>query len=250
MKDRIDLKFCNICGVGDHSLEECPIVLDKIMTRKNVNLLHAVSKEEVLNSKNLNIITRSGAGRELNSATLHDQQKRKDSFFPNPDKEEQIMKEAIIFFKQNNGGQNEDILQEFLQLLQEKQSVGRFLELLNILKEYKEGQRPSKDVRQLSYKHKDYDPRVDLEINEVSIKQVVVDFGSQVNILPRETWIRLGRPALAPTLNYLKLADQRLIEPIGILINVDTQIMGIPTQVDFEVIDLVEGMPSYATLVG
>jgi hypothetical protein len=160
------------------------------------------------------------------------------------------MKEAIRFFKKNNGRQNEDIIQEFLQLLQEKQSVGRLLELLNILKEYKEGQRPSKDVRKLSYKHKYYDPRVDLEINEVSIKQVVVDFGSQVNILPRETWIRLGRPALAPTLNYLKLVDQILIEPIGILRNVDTQIMGILTQVDFEVIDLVEGMPTYATLVG
>jgi len=64
MKDIIDLKLCNICGIGDHSLEDCLIVLDKIMTRKNVNLLHAVSKEEVLNSKNLNIITRFGAGRD------------------------------------------------------------------------------------------------------------------------------------------------------------------------------------------
>jgi hypothetical protein len=124
------------------------------------------------------------------------------------------------------------------------------LDFLNILREYKEGKRPSKDVRKLSYQHKYYDPRVDLEINEILIKQVVVDFGSQVNILPRETWIRMGRPTLAPTLNYLKLADQRLIEPIGILRNVETQIMGIPTQVDFEVIDLVEGMPTYTTLVG
>ena len=159
------------------------------------------------------------------------------------------MKESIIFFKENTGIHNEDIIQEFLQLLQENQLVDRLLELLNILKEYKEGQRPSKDVRKLSYKHKYYDPWVDLEINEVSIKQVVVDFGSQVNILPRETWIRLGQLSLAPTLNYLKLADQRLIEPIGILINVDTQIMGIPTQVDFEVIDLFEEMPTYSTLV-
>jgi hypothetical protein len=124
------------------------------------------------------------------------------------------------------------------------------LDLLNILREYKEGQRPSKDVRQLSYKNKYYDPRVDLEIHGVLINQVVVDFGSQVNILPRDTWIWLGRPSLAPTLNYLKLADQRLIEPIGILRNVETHIMGIPTSVDFEVIDLVEGMPTYATLVG
>jgi hypothetical protein len=124
------------------------------------------------------------------------------------------------------------------------------LDLLNILREYKEGQRPSKDVRQLSYKHKYYDPQVDLEIHRVMIEHVVVDFGSQVNILPRDTWIWLGRPSLSPTLNYLKLVDQILIEPIGILRNVETQIMGILTSVDFEVIDLVEGIPAYPTLVG
>jgi hypothetical protein len=54
----------------------------------------------------------------------------------------------------------------------------------------------------------------------------------------------MGRPSLAPKQNYLKLVDQILIEPIGILRNVHTQIMGIPTSVDFEVIDLGEGMPA------
>jgi hypothetical protein len=58
----------------------------------------------------------------------------------------------------------------------------------------------------------------------------------------------MGRPNLAPTLNYLKLVDQRLIEPIGILRNFDPKIMGIPISVDFKVIFLVEGMPSYATI--
>ena len=82
------------------------------------------------------------------------------------------------------------------------------------------------------------------------IKQVVVNFGSQVNNLPRETWIRLGRLALSPTMNYLKLVDQRLIETIGIPINIDTQIMGILSQVNFEVIALVMGMSTYATIVG
>jgi hypothetical protein len=62
IKDRVDLKFCNICGVDDHSLEDFPIVLDKIMNKKTVNLLHRVPKQEVLNSKNLHIVTRSGAG--------------------------------------------------------------------------------------------------------------------------------------------------------------------------------------------
>jgi hypothetical protein len=49
-------------------------------------------------------------------------------------------------------------------------------------------------------------------------------------------------------MNYIKLLDQRLIEPIGILRNVNTQIMDIQTEVNFEVINLVEGMPAHASL--
>jgi hypothetical protein len=51
----------------DHSLEYCLIVLDNIMTKKNVNLLHIVSKQEVLNSNNLHIVARSGAGWDINN---------------------------------------------------------------------------------------------------------------------------------------------------------------------------------------
>jgi hypothetical protein len=99
------------------------------------------------------------------------------------------------------------------------------------------------------HKH-DFDPQVDLEIDGHMIKQVIVDFNSQVNILPRETWVRLGKPLLHPTMNFLKLADQRFIEPIGTLKSVITSIMGIPTRVNFEVINLVEGIPAYPALVG
>lgn len=38
-KDRIDLKYCNTCGVGDHSLEECPVMLEKIINKKSANNL-------------------------------------------------------------------------------------------------------------------------------------------------------------------------------------------------------------------
>jgi hypothetical protein len=51
-------------------------------------------------------------------------------------------------------------------------------------------------------------------------------------------------------MNFLKLADQRFIEPIDTLKNVIISIMGIPTRVDFEVINLVEGIPAYPALVG
>jgi hypothetical protein len=88
-----------------------------------------------------------------------------------------------------------------------------------------------------------------LEINGVMIEHVVIDFGSQVNILPCDTWIRLGLSSLSPAMNYLKLVDQRLIEPISILRNVETQIMVILTPFEFEVVDLVEGMLAYVALV-
>jgi len=60
----------------------------------------------------------------------------------------------------------------------------------------------------------------------------------------------MGQPNLAQTLNYLKLFYQRLIEPIRILRNVDTKIMGIATSFNFEVIELVEGTPTYTNLFG
>ena len=54
-------------------------------------------------------------------------------------------------------------------------------------------------------------PQADLDIEGVLIPQVVLDFGSQVNILPKTTWIKLGRPELVKSNFYLKLANQGLI---------------------------------------
>jgi hypothetical protein len=77
------------------------------------------------------------------------------------------------------------------------------------------------------------------------IKQFMVNFGSQVNIFIKETWVQLRRPLLQPKINYLKLVDQRFIELIGTRKIVNTSIRGIVTRVDFEVINLVEGIQSY-----
>ena len=56
-KDRTDLKFCTNCGVGDHSLEDCPIMLEKINKKKNVNVLSCVKKHDIINTNNLHIVT-------------------------------------------------------------------------------------------------------------------------------------------------------------------------------------------------
>ena len=49
---------------------------------------------------------------------------------------------------------------------------------------------------------------------------------------------------------YLKLADQGLIEPIGVWRNVNTTIKGISTKVDFKIIENKEGSSSFPALVG
>lgn len=81
------------------------------------------------------------------------------------------------------------------------------------------------------------------------VKQVIFDFGSQVNILPCETWISMGRLNLHKMTNYLKLVEQIFIEPIVMLRQVNNSIMGISITSNFEVIDLVDGIPTYPTLV-
>ena len=55
-----DLKFCTSYGVGDHSLEYCPPILDKINKKKNVNVLSCVQKIYIVRTKNLHIGTRKG----------------------------------------------------------------------------------------------------------------------------------------------------------------------------------------------
>ena len=59
-KDQINLKFFTKCRVGNRSLEDCPIILEKIMNKKNVNHLSRVPMHEVLNTKKLQDITRQG----------------------------------------------------------------------------------------------------------------------------------------------------------------------------------------------
>ena len=40
----------------------------------------------------------------------------------------------------------------------------------------------------------DVEPLVDLEIEGYHVRQVILDFGSQVNIMTRDTWEQLGKP--------------------------------------------------------
>lgn len=95
----------------------------------------------------------------------------------------------------------------------------------------------------------DFDPQVDLHIGEYLIPKVILDFGSQVNILTKNTWEKLGRPRVVKLDYYLMLANKGLTEPMGLYKNVEIVIMGIPTLTEFKVIEPKEGRKSYLALV-
>ena len=96
----------------------------------------------------------------------------------------------------------------------------------------------------------DFDPQVDIQINKFLIPRVILDFRSQVNILRKRTWDKLGPPHLVKSNYYLKLANQGLIEPLGLCRNIQKTIMGISVKIDFKVIEPKEGRKSYPALVG
>ena len=111
-------------------------------------------------------------------------------------------------------------------------------------------EKQTKNICSLNQKDKsDSDPLVNLEIEGYHVRQVVLDFGSQVNIMTHDNWEQLGRPQLYELGIYLKLADQGLIEPIGVWRNVNTTIKGISTKINFEIIDSKERSSSFPALV-
>ena len=78
-------------------------------------------------------------------------------------------------------------------------------------------EKQTKNICSLNKKDKgDADPLFDLEIEGYHVRQVFLDFGSQVNIMTHDTWEQMGRPRLYESVIYLKLADQGLVEPIGV----------------------------------
>ena len=112
-------------------------------------------------------------------------------------------------------------------------------------------EKQTKNICSLNKKDKgDADPLVDLEIEGYHVRQVVLDFGSQVNIMTHDNLEQSGRPRLYELGKYLKLADQGLIEPIGVWRNVNMTVKGISTKVEFEIIDPKEGSNSLLALVG
>ena len=88
-KNITDLKLCTSCGVGDHSLEDCPTILEKINKRKNVNFLSCVKKNDIIRTKNLHIVTRQEM--KIGSENPRISKIKDKNEYPNPIKQKTII---------------------------------------------------------------------------------------------------------------------------------------------------------------
>ena len=92
--------------------------------------------------------------------------------------------------------------------------------------------------------------RINAQIGEYDIDNIVLDLGSDVNVMPKKAWELMGKPKLVWSPIALKLANQQKITPFGILESEWIDIEGIRSIATFEVIEIVDNNIPYPTLLG
>ena len=79
---------------------------------------------------------------------------------------------------------------------------------------------------------------------------IILDLGSEVNVLPKATWQCMGEPTMGYSTVQLKLANQHRVLPIGRMNGVTVDLDGVLTKAYFEVIEIVDRTTPYLTLLG
>ena len=86
--------------MGDHSLEDCPIMLEKIINKKSVNSLSCVPKSNVHCAKNLQVITRCGTRTGFDKNTTKPIKHIEKNDYPNCQKQKDLFKDAEKVFEE------------------------------------------------------------------------------------------------------------------------------------------------------
>jgi hypothetical protein len=256
---------CMYCHATDHETKDCPTLLIKIQdkrnqTNQNVQWIGVENREE--DGKKINIVTRGGA-KTGEDATKKDQDQyqwvRKNTtpeqkFDAHKEKEifkearQEILKENIVstsgtkpvdeipvydmpslFDQTNQEKSSEQVsnLRNFLgacvKLLSDKNSLQV---LHNLLEKCNPGEEGVKRVNQVHKKRRtNREFRLNANIGDFNMGDIILDLGSEVNVLPKKTWEAMGEPQLGYSPIQLKLENQHRVVPIG-------RLKGIPVDLD------------------
>jgi len=143
-------------------------------------------------------------------------------------------------------------LQACMKLLRNQKAVENLQALIDNCVEKANPPTKVKYVHKL-YKHKKCTGRemwLTTQIGNYEIDQVIMDLGSDANVLPKQTWQRMGEPKLEWSTIQLRMANQQKIILLGRLSKIMVDIAGVKAYADFYVIQIVEDADPYPVLLG
>jgi hypothetical protein len=142
-------------------------------------------------------------------------------------------------------------LQSCVKLLNDPSSVKVLQNLLERCNTEVEGKLEKKTINHLHTRRRtSREFRLNANIGDFNMGDIILDLGSEVNVLPKKTWQCMGEPTLGYSPVQLKLENQHRVLPIGRLKGVTVDLDGVHTMEDFEVIEIVDGTTPYPTLLG
>src|SRR5713226_9334704 len=92
--------------------------------------------------------------------------------------------------------------------------------------------------------------RLHAQIGEYDMTDIILDLGSEVNVLTKQTWEQMRKPKLEWSPIQLRLANQQKIVPLGRFPSVPVDINGVSTLADFEAIEIIDDSNPYPALLG
>jgi hypothetical protein len=134
--------------------------------------------------------------------------------------------------------QDENIVQELQNLIRQYE-LGQIDPLLNrVVHQITKRRRTNKELH------------LNAKIGEYDIDYVVLDLGSEVNVMTKKTWALMEKPKLIYSPIRLRMANQQGVSPFGRMEHVPMDIDRVRTFANFEVIEIVDDSFPYPTLLG
>ena len=137
-------------------------------------------------------------------------------------------------------------LYTFIELIKDEKAIQ---ELQNLVRQYEIGRVDpllNKAIHKLSKKRrKNKELHLNAQIGEYDIDYVVLDLGSEVNVMTKQTWALMEKPKLIYSPIKLRMAKKQVVSPFGRLECVPMDIDGVRTFADFEVIEIVDDSCPY-----
>ena len=92
--------------------------------------------------------------------------------------------------------------------------------------------------------------RLSAMIGSYEMDEVVLDLGSEVNVMTKQTWKIMAKPKLAFSPIQLRLENQRRVIPLGHLSSIRVDLDGVRSLANFEVIEIIDDNTPYPALLG